>query len=280
MQIVTPTNIFQDVYVLSGFAAGTSLIVTNNSSHTIYLNQSTLAPTTRESTYAVNVGQSVVIHGNEQKLWLSGDGGHVLVQNITGTISPFSSVDLPHDLYTSNAEGYRRLRVDVGQTGFFRGKEARTFFEFSIPAGQVQTFKFTSPVNFILIEQSLAVDAGSVRFQAIGSAGATEVATFTTALPVIGKNRMTEREFPYYVPQVTINTHAAPVALNSDITGGTVVEVIRVVAANSTAQRQSVSGGAQTERGLPAGNYYLRLHNFGTGAATGVYALVWEERNT
>lgn len=58
------------------------------------------------------------------------------------------------------------------------------------------------------------------------------------------------------------------------------VEVIRVVAANSTAQRQSVSGGAQTERGLPAGNYYLRLHNFGTSAATGVYALVWEERNT
>ncbi|MNQ72238.1 hypothetical protein D3C85_869370 [compost metagenome] len=202
-----------------------------------------------------------------------------MVQPITGTISPFSAVDLPHDLYTSSTEGYRRLRVDVGQTGFFRGKEFRGFFEFNIPAGQVQTFKFTSPVNFILIEQNISVDAGSIRFQAFGSTGVTEVATFATPLLVVGKNRMTEREFPYYVPQVTINTHSAPVALNSDITGGTVVEVVRVVAANATAQQQSVSGGAQTERGLPAGSYYLRLHNFGSGAATGVYAIVWEERS-
>lgn len=276
MQIVTPTNTFQDVYVLSGFAAGTSLIVTNNSSHTIYLNQSTLAPTNRESTYAVNVGQSVVIHGNEQKLWLSGDGGHVLVQNITGTISPFSSVDLPHDLYTSNAEGFRRLRIDPGQTGFWEGREARTFFEFNIPAGQVQTFKFTSPIDFVLFEQTLSVDAGSVRFQAI--VGATEVATFGTALPVIGKNRMASRRSPYYDFQITINTHASPVALNSDVTGGTVVESFRVVAANATAQQQTVSGGAQSERGLAGGSYYLRLHNFGSGAATGTYTLFFEER--
>lgn len=64
MQIVTPTTTFQDVYTLSGYAAETSLFVTNNSSHTIYISQSELAPTSRELSYQVPVGQSVIVHGN------------------------------------------------------------------------------------------------------------------------------------------------------------------------------------------------------------------------
>lgn len=276
MQIVTPTNIFQDVYVLSGHAAGTSLIVTNNSSHTIYLNQSTLAPTSRESTYAVNVGQSVVIHGNEQKLWLSGDGGHVLVQNITGTISPFSSVDLPHDLYTSDREGFRRLRVDPGQTGLFTGREFRSFYEFNIPTGQSVWLKFVSPVDFMLFEQSLEVDAGAIRFEA--KSGVTQTTPITNGVPIFGKNLMAQRLQPYYVGQVTLDSYGPAATASPPITGGVVREVFRVVTVNATAQQRSVGGAAQSERGLPAGTYILELRNISNGTATGVYSLAWEER--
>lgn len=50
--------------------------------------------------------------------------------------------------------GFDRIRVDVGQTGFFEGREFRSYFEFStdvspstaIAVGASRTFKFTSPV--------------------------------------------------------------------------------------------------------------------------------------
>lgn len=91
---------------------------------------------------------------------------------------------------------------------------------------------------------------------------------------------MTTRRAPFYTSQITVTTHTTPVALGSSIntTGATRTDLSRVVAANSTAQQQSVSGGTQSERGLPAGTYYVRLHSFGNGNATGVYSLIWEER--
>lgn len=173
------------------------------------------------------------------------------------------------DMVTSSKTGYRRYRVDVGQTGLFEGREFRTFRELSIPTGQSVYLKFTSPIDFILFEQSLTIDAGSVRFTAL--TGATETAPFNTPLPVIGKNRMASRPLPYYVPVITVDT-------GGTVTGGTVVEVFRVVASSATAQQQTVGGAAQTERGLPAGTYYLRIENIGNATATGVYSLFWEER--
>jgi hypothetical protein len=82
---------------------------------------------------------------------------------------------------------------------------------------------------------------------------------------------MATRKAPFYSSQVTI-------ASGGTVTGGTVVELFRVTAANATAQQQTVLGAASTERGLPAGTYYLRLENIGNSAATGVYSLIWEER--
>lgn len=173
------------------------------------------------------------------------------------------------DLVTDHDGPNPRIRVDVGQTGFFAGREFRTFHEFSIAAGQSMYLKFVAPINFILFEQSLTVDAGSIRFTAL--VGATEATPFNNALPIIGKNRMTERPQPYY-------TSVGTAFYGGTVTGGTIVELFRVVAANATAQQQTVGGAAQSERGLPPGTYYLRFENFAAGTATGVYSLFWEER--
>jgi hypothetical protein len=44
--------------------------------------------------------------------------------------------ELPLDMCTDGGTGdFRRLRVDVGQTSFFAGREFRTFREFTIPNG-------------------------------------------------------------------------------------------------------------------------------------------------
>lgn len=173
------------------------------------------------------------------------------------------------DLVTDPNGPNPRIRVDVGQTGFFAGREFRTFYEISVATGQSVYLKFIAPINFILFEQSLTLDAGSIRFTAI--VGPTESTPFNSALPIIGKNRMTDRPQPYY-------TSVGTAFSGGTVTGGTVVELFRVVAANATAQQQTVGGAAQSERGLPPGTYYLRFENFGIGTATGVYSLFWEER--
>ena len=97
-----------------------------------------------------------------------------------------------------------RVRVDVAQTSFFEGREFRSFIELSIAQGATQVVKVVSPVDFVLFQQSLTVDAGGIRFAAV--TGGTEGGSFSTSLPVIGKNRMTDRPLPYYDAQLTMAT--------------------------------------------------------------------------
>lgn len=175
----------------------------------------------------------------------------------------------PSDLLTSSKEGFRRVRVDVAQTGFFEGREFRTFYEFDIPQGQAVTGRFYCPVDFILFQQSLSVDSGAIRLTAL--AGASPSGVFDTSLPVIGKNRMASRATPYYEAQSTIS-------IGGSASGGQVVEVARIVAANSTAQQSTVGGQIADERGLPAGEYFIVLENISNGPSTGVYNVFWEER--
>lgn len=185
-----------------------------------------------------------------------------------GNIWNASFVQFTPDLLTDGGYGEsRRIRVDNAQTGFFAGREFRSFYEFSIPAGQSNVIKFTSPVDFVLFQQSLTVDAGGVKYTA--EITGTEGGTFT-ALPVIGKNRMASRPQPYYTAQATIG-------VGGTFGGGTVLDVARLVTSGATAQHITV-GMTSDERGLPAGTYYIRLATIGNSTATGVYSLFWEER--
>lgn len=180
----------------------------------------------------------------------------------------FVTFDSSDPLITSETKP--RIRVDVAETSFFEGREFRTFLELNIAAGATQVVRFTATKNFILHEQTLSIDSGSLRMSAVAGDG-TPGGTFNVPLPVIGKNRMTERPAPYYEATSTLATGGTH-------TGGTEVEVLRLVAANATAQQSSVGAAVATERGLPAGTYYIRLQNVGSGAVVGIYSLFWEER--
>lgn len=193
----------------------------------------------------------------------------LLIDRGDGTYAERVEAYPPVKLLTDGDGPSARLRVDVAQTGLFAGREFRSFYEFSIGTGQSIYLKFVSPVDFMLFEQALSVDAGGVRFTAY--TGGTEAGSFSTALPVIGKNRMASRPSPYYVAQSTIHTGGTH-------SGGTAVEVFRVVSAGATAQAATVGGQQASERGLPAGTYYLKLEALGNGTATGVYSIMFEER--
>lgn len=269
LRLANATTYF-DVYALTGFASGKSIVVHNETSSPIFLAISPTAPTNDSQAIAIETGETYSFSPKTSKLWVRGSTGPIRCEILTSALaSQFERVDLPQDVYTSDTEGYRRLRVDSGQTGFFEGREFRTFYELSITSGTSVYLRVTSPIDFILFEQSLTLDSGSVRFTAI--TGGTPSGTFSTQLPIIGKNRMVARKTPFYTSQITV-------AAGGGVSGGSIVELFRVVAANATAQQQTVLGASSTERGLPAGTYFLRLENIGNGTATGVYSLIWEER--
>lgn len=175
----------------------------------------------------------------------------------------------PADLLTDGGYGdNRRLRVDVAQTGFFAGREFRSFYEFSIAAGASLVVRATLPINIILFEQGLTVDAGEIRYSA--RVGGTPGGTFSNALPIINKNAMTTT--PAYTPVVALHTGGTH-------TGGTTIDVARVHAANQQNAAVTVGGVVSDERGIAPGTYYLVLENTsGTDTATGVWRGWWEER--
>ena len=193
-----------------------------------------------------------------------------LIDMMDGTYSERVISHPPFDLLTDGGTGpSRRLRVDIGQTGFFAGREFRTFREFSIAAGATLVLKIVVPLNAILLEQSIELDSGSIRIT--NAAAGTEGGTFAESLPIIGKNNMTERPAPFYTPVITFSAGGTH-------TGGFVFDIHRVVASNATAQQATVGRTVGDERGIAPNTYYVRYENFGSGSATGTFWFIWEER--
>ena len=177
-------------------------------------------------------------------------------------------------LLTDRQGPSQRLRVDPGQTGFFAGRMFRSYLEQVIPvAGPSVQARFTSPVDFILWSQTLTLTQGALRVEIF--TGATPGGSWTT-LPAIGVNRMAERPQPYYTPLCTVE-------YGGTFTGGTAVDLLMVRAAGQNGQASNVGGDGGSERGLPAGTYYIRFSTLTGGlnvtdAAQMLYALTWEER--
>lgn len=173
------------------------------------------------------------------------------------------------DLLTDGGYGdAARLRVDPDQTSFWQGLQYRTFREINIPNGATLVLRVNAAVNTVLYDVSLTLDAGAVRLRTM--TGGTEGGAFSEALPIIRKNTMTD--CPLIPAQNAITaggTHA----------GGTDIDIIRLVAANATAQQSSVGSKAFDQRGVGPGVYYWVLTNIApSGAATGVFSSFWEER--
>ena len=256
-----------------------SYIVSNTSNASVRLIQSTTQPQMTERGWLLNPSQTVLVHASDNPCWIrcTSTPAHVNVQPVTGTIAPFINADLPHDMYTSNTEPFRRIRVDVGQTGLYEGREFRLVRKVSITQGTPLVFKFVSEVDFILFEQTLNCSVGDIEFYAWRSTQGTEGGTFTP-LPVapIGKNISSfyrEYDGQRYASQVTISTGGTFTPTNTQ----QYVDYDRAKTAGATAQQVSVAGGNDSVRYLAAGTYYLILTSL-DATSIGRFALAWEER--
>lgn len=170
-------------------------------------------------------------------------------------------------LLTDGDGDYARLRVDVGQTGFFAGREAYTFHEFSIPTGQSQVIKVVSLTDTIVQRFSVELDLASIRVELV--VGGTEGGTFSTNLPIIKSNTMTTASA--YVPQVTM-------AYGGTHTGGTVVDVLTAISGDKIQKSTAATATEDLPVGFTAGTYYIRLSNTDGATASGIFRARWEER--
>ena len=211
------------------------------------------------------------------------DGGYgplrVTFAGLTGgsapslSIVPAQTVMFPSALYTDGGFGPNaRLRVDPGQTGFFAGRVFRPFHEFNSPAAGSLTILFQSPINFILWKQQIEIDQGAIKVENITN---PTTGGIFTELPKIGRNRMTEAPQPLYASRMECG-------FGGTLTGGTVVDVIRLrTNPNQGNSRSSnIVNGQDSERGLPPGNYGVRITPLpGISEDTlGAIHFDWEER--
>lgn len=157
-----------------------------------------------------------------------------------------------------------RLRVDPGQTGFFDGREFRTYARY-VGITTPVTIQAVVPINIILFGLDCTLVAGEVLIETI--AGGTPSGVFDTPLPIFPRNTM--QGTPLYTPVVTL-------ASGGSLAGGTVIDVLNMKTAENTNFAAGVGIGNNDERGVGPATYHFRLTP--TGTTTLVFKARWEER--
>lgn len=180
-------------------------------------------------------------------------------------------------LITSTEEGFGRLRVDQGQTSFFEGREFRLVRKLVVAAGTPFVIRFTSTVDFILLEQSLSVSVGDLEFYAFRETqGAPSGSWASLVVPPIGKN-ISSKYRPYYGARYASSVSLASGGDFTPTDAAVYADYDRAKTSGATAQQVSVQGGDDTVRYLAAGTYYLKIIST-TGTSEGRFSLAWEER--
>lgn len=133
---------------------------------------------------------------------------------------------------------FSRVKTDDQLASFFAGTQARSFRELSLVAGASLYVRMVRPVDVILRKFGLFVNAG--------------------------------RPTPLYVPQSHLEA-------GGSFTGGTLYDVIHVKTAGGTGQQSTVGGNRDDILGAPAGTAYYKFSNPGSGTATGIFTISWDE---
>lgn len=214
---------------------------------------------------------------------LTGGAGPALWVSTLDTATP------PLDLLTDKGDGpNRRYRVDVGQTGFFAGREFRVLREFStiagadagvIPTGQSVLIRSVVPINAILMSLHWRADLGHGRVSTWRGGAPTIgglAATFPNVMTAIPANVMTEVPAPAYSPQIV--TAASNASATVVMAGSVRLDVERLKIATATGQATTAEAADDDQRGVNAATYYIWVQNIGSGDLEGVLKARYEER--
>lgn len=189
----------------------------------------------------------------------------LLVDRLDGTHAERVEAYPPKVLMTDDDGPYARVRVDVGQTGFFAGREFMAFHEYSVATGASIAIRAIAGVDVFLEQFHLDNWTGDVRLEL--RSGSTVTSPFVNDIPVRRTNQTTGVDLTY-TTQVGMDNSGV-------VTGGTLLDVFQLTSGN---KNDAVTGGSQDPIGMPAGTYYIVISNIGNQTATGVFKARWEER--
>ena len=144
---------------------------------------------------------------------------------------------------------------------FYSGNTFHSYADFTLASAASKTIKAVTTKDICISYLDFELDDSVLKLEIIS--GGTEGGTFSTALPIIKSNNMS-------------NTTgiASTTTMNSGgtITGGTVIDYHKLSA---------TKGGAifsdSELLGLPAGTHYLKLTNVGNQSITGLANFRWSE---
>lgn len=179
----------------------------------------------------------------------------------------FNKGRLHERLITDGRGDNQRLRVDVAQTGFFDGREFRTFKEWDTATTATYVIKAVVPIDIILFELGVNLDDGEIRIETF--AGGGEGGVFGETLPIFPTNTMSEKPQPPYVNQVLLT------AGGTHDLGGVSLDVLRGKTDLNTNRSSSVGLDTGAERGVGPGTYYFVMT---LTSAVGTFKARWEER--
>jgi len=189
----------------------------------------------------------------------------LLVDRGDGTHAERVEAYPPAKLMTDGDGDYARIRVDVGQTGFFAGREFSTFYDFTVPNNQKKVIRAIASCDVVL--QQFGVELETAKLKVSIYAGGTATGSFDTSLPIIKVNQMSTAS--NYTSQVTMDDNA------TGHSGGQIATMFKV---DASARGNVDAVQADIPYGFPAGTYYIVLENIGGTAANGVFRARWEER--
>jgi hypothetical protein len=177
------------------------------------------------------------------------------------------------DLMTSPFEDVRRLKVDVDDTSYVLGTQFRISHPLVVTNTAPVTLRFTSPIDFELVSQSLSTHESGISFEAFRDIQGAPTGIFDATVPTYKNNSQSTAND--YLSQISVDTGGG----FTPNVGQTAVETLNVLSASATAQKASSFAGVSGKRGLPAGTYYLRFSKLGgAGESLGVYALIFNEK--
>jgi hypothetical protein len=180
--------------------------VTNNTSGQVRIHQANTAPTSEENLLGFPVwpGQSVTVQGNAENnfhTYIKGStSGYIIVQQLSSTVLPVMNAELAHDILTSGKQGFRRLQIEEGQTGFFEGRGFRSLVKIRLSSGGIVSYKFSCTEAFILEQLRFAISSGNYEVHIWSSDNVEETVISSTPVPIFNKNLSDERRTDYAGP--------------------------------------------------------------------------------
>ncbi len=153
--LVPSIDSYSDLNTLASVPVSKSFVITNHSSHLVYVLVSPTQPLDTDKGIPLYSTHTFYVEESDTTVWIKGGPGSVLIQDTAESISPFNTVDLPNDVYTNDLEGQRRYKVSSEPSigaAVFNGFGYTISGTFSVAAG-AQLAMNISPASDIIIHK-------------------------------------------------------------------------------------------------------------------------------